>query len=262
MPEALERLKLIVAYDGRPFAGWQSQAGGNAVQDHLEAAFLAVGGVHVRVHGSGRTDAGVHALGQVAHADVPRGQYAAGVWMSALNANLPREIRVVRSSRVRGGHDGFHARFSATGKRYLYRIWNAPFMHPLEIGRAWHVPRSLDFDRLREAAALLVGRHDFVRFSARAAKNDRETVRTIHRVSIVPRGHLVTLAFEGDGFLYKMVRLLTGTLVRVAEGRAPASLITDLLSPKVSARTHFTAPAEGLYLAKVSYSRKAPPNAP
>ncbi|MEQ1851135.1 MAG: tRNA pseudouridine(38-40) synthase TruA [Chthoniobacteraceae bacterium] len=261
MPEALDRLKLVVAYDGRPFAGWQSQAGGNAVQDYLEAAFLAVGGIQVRIHGSGRTDAGVHALGQVAHADVPRGQYPVGIWMSALNAHLPREIRVLRSSRVWGGRDGFHARFSAIGKRYLYRLWNAPFMHPLEIGRAWHVPRVLDLDRLREAAALLIGRHDFVRFSARAAKNDRETVRTIHRVSIVPRSHLVTLTFEGDGFLYKMVRLLTGTLVRVAEGRAPVSFITDLLSPKVSARTHFTAPAEGLYLAKVSYPPTARRNA-
>jgi tRNA pseudouridine38-40 synthase len=253
MLEAQERLKLIIAYDGRSFAGWQSQAGGGSVQDHLEAALFAVSGIKARVHGSGRTDAGVHALGQVMHVDVPRGRYAPATWMAALNANLPREIRVVRASRVRGGHDGFHARFSAKGKRYIYRLWNAPFMHPLEIGRAWHVPRTLDLDALREAAAMLVGRHDFARFSARAGRDVRETVRTIHRVTIVRRGPLITLAFEGDGFLYKMVRLLTGTLVRVAEGRAPVSFIKDLLSPKVRARTHFAAPAEGLYLAKVLY---------
>jgi tRNA pseudouridine38-40 synthase len=253
MSEALERLKLTIAYDGRRFSGWQSQAGGNGVQDHLESALLAVDRIQVRVHGSGRTDAGVHGLGQVAHVDVPRGRHAPATWQAALNANLPREIRVIRASRVRGGHDGFHARFSATGKRYIYRLWNASYMHPLEIGRAWYVPRALDFALLRKAAALLVGRHDFARFSANRGQPATDTVRTIRRISITRRGPVVTLAFEGDGFLYKMVRLLTGTLVRVAEGRAPVSFISDLLSPKVRARTHFSAPAEGLYLARVFY---------
>ena len=253
MAEALERLKLIVAYDGRPFAGWQSQAGANGVQDHIEAAFVAVGKITLRIHGSGRTDAGVHALGQVAHVDVPRGKYPPATWLAALNANLPREIRVVRASRVRGGNDGFHARFTAKGKRYVYRCWNATYMHPLEIGRAWHVPRELNFTHLREAAALLVGRHDFRRFTARLGQRDANTVRTIRRIAIARRGPLITFNVEGDGFLYKMVRLLTGTLIRVAEGRAPVSYIRDLLSPKVPARTHFAAPAEGLYLAKVTY---------
>jgi tRNA pseudouridine38-40 synthase len=253
MADSLERLKLIIAYDGRPFAGWQSQAGGGSVQDHLEAAFLAVDGIRLRIHGSGRTDAGVHALGQVAHADVPRGRHAPAIWMSALNANLPREIRILRAARVPGGDAGFHARFSAKGKRYIYRLWNASYMHPLEIGRAWHVPRKLDVNRLRRAAALIIGRHDFARFSARASKRGDDTVRTIRHAIIRTRGPLITLTFEGDGFLYKMVRVLTGTLVRVAEGRAPESFIKDLLSPKVRARTHFTAPAEGLYLSKVIY---------
>ena len=253
MAEALERLKLTVAYDGRPFAGWQSQTGGNGVQDHLEAAFAAVGKLSLRIHGSGRTDSGVHALGQVAHVDVPRGRYPAATWLAALNANLPHEIRVIRACRVRGGHDGFHARFAAKGKRYLYRCWNATYMHPLEIGRAWHVPRKLNFAHLREAAALMIGRHDFRRLSVNRRGKDANTVRTIHRITIAVRGPLITFAFEGDGFLYKMVRVLTGTLIRVAEGREPVSYITDLLSPKVPARTHFTAPAEGLYLAKVFY---------
>lgn len=253
MAEASERLKLTIAYDGRPFAGWQSQAGGNGVQDRLEAALLAVGKVPMRVHGSGRTDAGVHALGQVAHVDVPAGRYAPATWQSALNAELPREIRVVRATRVRGGREGFHARFSAKGKRYIYRLWNAPYMHPIEIGRAWHVPRALDLGRLREAAAKLVGRHDFARFSANRGQREADTVRTIGRISIAGRGPLITLTIDGDGFLYKMVRMITGTLVRVAEGRAPVSFITDLLSPDVVARTHFSAPAEGLYLARVRY---------
>jgi tRNA pseudouridine38-40 synthase len=253
MAEARERLKLTIAYDGRPFSGWQSQADANGVQDHIEAAFLAVAGLKLRIHGSGRTDAGVHATGQVAHADVPRGRLAPPTWQAALNANLPPGIRVIRASRVRGGDDGFHARFSATGKRYLYRIWNAPYMHPLEIGRAWHVPRTLDRVLLCEAAAMLVGRHDFARFTANRGQKENDTVRTIRQIAIRSRGPLITLTVEGDGFLYKMVRLLTGTIVRVAEGRASISFITDLLSPAVPARTHFMAVAEGLYLTRVLY---------
>jgi tRNA pseudouridine38-40 synthase len=163
----------------------------------------------------------------------------------------------VNASRVRGGEDGFHARFSARGKRYIYRVWNAPYMHPLEIGRAWHVPRALDLTRMREAASLLVGRHDFARFSANRGHKVHDTIRTIHRVAIVPRKPLITLTFDGDGFLYKMVRLLTGTLVRVAEGKAPVSYISDLLSPHLKARTHFCGVAEGLYLAKVFYHTPA-----
>ncbi len=251
MPALTERLKLIIAYDGRPFDGWQSQAGGNGVQDHLEAALLAVAGIKMRAHGSGRTDSGVHALGQVAHVDVPKGRYAPATWQSALNANLPRAIRVIGASRAGGGPDGFHARFTATGKRYTYRLWNATYMHPLEIGRAWHVPRKLDFAAMREAAALLVGRHDFSKFTANRGQRETDTVRTIERITITRRGPLITVAVRGDGFLYKMVRLMVGTIVRVAEGRAPVSFISELLASK--GRTHFTAPAEGLYLAKVFY---------
>ncbi|MEO6789067.1 MAG: tRNA pseudouridine(38-40) synthase TruA, partial [Chthoniobacteraceae bacterium] len=238
MAEALERIKLTVAYDGRTFGGWQSQATANGVQDHIEAAFLAVAGIRLRIHGSGRTDAGVHALAQIAHADVPRGHFPPATWQAALNANLPHGIRIIRVSRVRGGEEGFHARFSATGKRYVYRLWNAPYMHPLEIGRAWHVPRSLDVALLRAAAAKLVGRHDFARFPANRGQKETDTVRTIRRVGVQVRGPLITLTFEGEGFLYKMVRLLTGTIVRLAEGRAPVSFITDLLTPPIRARTH------------------------
>ena len=254
MADAQERLKLTVAYDGAPFDGWQSQATANGVQDHIEAAFLAVGKIRLRVHGSGRTDAGVHATGQIAHADVPRGRLSPATWMAALNANLPHGIRIIRASRVRGGDEGFHARFSAKGKRYIYRLWNAPCMHPLEIGRAWYVPRELDLALLRKAAALLVGRHDFARFTAkRRGQTVTDTVRTIRRIAVQTRGPLITLTFEGDGFLYKMVRLLTGTIVRVAEKRAPLSFITDLLDMKVRARTHFMGVAEGLYLSRVFY---------
>ena len=251
-----ERLKLVVAYDGRPFAGWQSQAGGGAVQDHLETALTKIAGAPVRVHGSGRTDAGVHALGQIAHADVPPGKHALKTWLSAANANLPFEIRVIDVKRVPGGRDGFHARYSATGKRYEYRIWNASWLHPLEIGRAWHVPQRLDIELMNAAAKRLIGRHDFAGFAANRGEEEPDTTRTIREIRIRKKGPLITFRFEGDGFLYKMVRLLTGTLVRVGQGKATAHFIDELLAAKGRKKTQFAAPAEGLYLAKVFYKSK------
>lgn len=245
-----QRLRLLLAYDGRPFRGWQSQASGDTVQDLVEAAFVRVCGERVVIHGAGRTDAGVHALGQVAHADVPRDRLAVGKWQAALNANLPPEIRVRKVSRA---PPDFHARFDARGKIYRYRIWNAPFLHPLEIGRGWHVPGELDLDRLRDCARLLVGTHDFAGFAANRGKPEHDTVRTIHDIAITARAGLITLQFRGDGFLYKMVRLLTGTLVRCGQRRAELSFITDLLAAKGRTKTSFAAPAEGLYLVRVLY---------
>lgn len=246
------RLRLLIAYDGRPFRGWQSQATKDAVQDHLEAAFAQTLGEKVSVQGSGRTDAGVHALAQVAHADVPRDRLPLAAWPGALNHFLPHEIRVLRVTRAASD---FHARFDARGKIYVYRIWNAPCLHPLEIGRAWHLPGALDRDLLRAGAALLTGRHDFAGFAANRAPGyaAEDTVRTLRRITLAERGSLLTLRFEGDGFLYKMVRLLTGTLVRCAQGRAELDFIRALLAEKGARKTSFAAPAAGLYLARVLY---------
>jgi tRNA pseudouridine38-40 synthase len=249
---ALQRLKLVIAYDGRPFNGWQSQTGGGGIQDHIEAAAEKIAGVPVRLHGSGRTDAGVHALGQVAHFDVALPTHPPDRWQIALNANLPPEIRVLRVARARGGREGFHARFSATGKRYVYRVWNDRFLHPMEIGRAWLVPHELDFDALREGTRLLTGRHDFAGFAANRGTLEKDTVRTIHDIRISRRGPLVTLTFEGDGFLYKMVRLLTGSLIRIAQGRGDTAWLRSILD-SVAQKTQFAAPAEGLFLARVFY---------
>jgi tRNA pseudouridine38-40 synthase len=250
MPATHQRLRLLLAYDGRPFRGWQSQATRDTVQDFVEAAFAMIVGERVVVIGSGRTDAGVHALGQVAHADVPRDRLPLAQWRDALNAHLPHEIRVLRATRTRAD---FHAQFDARGKEYVYRIWNGPFLHPLEIGRAWFVPGAIDPARLRAAARLLEGRHDFAGFAANRGHAVADTVRTLHRIAITCRGPLLTLRFAGDGFLYKMVRLLTGTLIRCAQHRAEPRWITDLLAAKGRKKTHFQAPAEGLYLARVKY---------
>jgi tRNA pseudouridine38-40 synthase len=246
------RLKLLIAYDGRPFRGWQSQATKDAVQDHLEAAFANTIGEKVSVQGSGRTDAGVHALAQIAHADVPAARLEVGAWQGALNNFLPPEIRVLRVTRAA---PDFHARFDARGKIYTYRIWNTSYLHPLEIGRVWHMPSPLDHDVLRAGADLLEGKHDFAGFAANRAPGyaAEDTVRTLHQIKLSRRGELLTLRFEGDGFLYKMVRLATGMLVRCAQGRAELAFIKELLAGKSARKTSFAAPAEGLYLTRVLY---------
>jgi tRNA pseudouridine38-40 synthase len=246
------RIRLLIAYDGRPFRGWQSQATKDAVQDHLEAAFARTIGEKVSVQGSGRTDAGVHALAQVAHADVPADRLEVEAWQGALNNFLPPEIRVLKVKRAPAD---FHARFSATGKIYTYRIWNAPYLHPLEIGRVWHMPSKLDFDVLRAGMELLKGQHDFAGFAANRSPGfaAEDTVRTIHQITMTRRGELLALRYEGNGFLYKMVRLLTGTLIRCAQGRAELDFIRELLAAKAARKTSFAAPAEGLYLTRVIY---------
>ena len=246
-----QRLLLLVAYNGKPFAGWQSQANGNGVQDHLERAFGKLCGAgRIAVHGSGRTDAGVHARGQVAHADVPdRARHTPDRWRGALNSHLPAEIRV---RAVQPALPGFHARFSARGKVYRYRIWNSPVLSPFESGRAWHFPNPLDASILTRTAQQIVGQHDFAAFSANRGKPVETTVRTIHWVMVRQHRRLITLEYEGDGFLYKMVRLLTGALVRCAQGRAEPEWIDRLLTGRAG-KNSFAAPAEGLYLLRVLY---------
>src|SRR6266404_3022229 len=167
------RLKIIIAYDGAPFAGWQSQSHGNTIQDDLERAFKRVAGRPVRVHGAGRTDAGVHALAQCVHVDVDKA-LAPARWIEALNALLPRTIRVMRCRYV---SNEFHARISAKGKIYRYRIWSAPVLPPFEYRRAWHISRPLDLKILRTAAKHFVGTHDFAGFAANRGKVDESTTR-------------------------------------------------------------------------------------
>jgi tRNA pseudouridine38-40 synthase len=243
------RLKLIVAYDRGPFAGWQSQSHGNTVQDHLERAFERVTGEAVRVHGAGRTDAGVHALAQCAHVDVLK-FLAADRWIKALNALLPPAIRVLSCRYV---SKDFHARLSAKGKIYRYRIWIAPILPPLEYRRAWQIARPLDMGILKTAAKHFVGTHDFAAFAANRGKPEPSTIRTINSVRVRQKGPCVTIEFDGNGFLYKMVRLMVGALVKCAHGKMRIEeIISRLHSGKVGS-ARFAAPAEGLYLVRVHY---------
>jgi tRNA pseudouridine38-40 synthase len=245
-----QKLKIIVAYDGALFAGWQSQSHRNTVQDHLERAFERIIGKPVRVHGAGRTDAGVHALAQCAHVDLENKFFAVTRWREALNALLPPAIRVLRCRYV---SDDFHARLSARGKIYRYRIWTAPVLPPFEYRRAWHIARPLDLKTLNTAAKCLIGTHDFASFAANRGKPEKSTIRTIHSVRVRPKGPCFTIEFDGDSFLYKMVRLMVGALVKCALGKMRIEEISARLKSRELGLPRFAAPAEGLFLVRVFY---------
>ena len=260
-PYQKRRLKLIIAYDSAQFAGWQSQAHRNTIQDHLESALDRVIGKAVRVHGAGRTDAGVHALAQCAHVDVPAKFLPARRWIEALNALLPPAIRILRCRYV---SDDFHARFSAKGKIYRYRIWTAPVLPPLEYGRAWHLARPLDLDTLESAAKHFIGTHDFAGFAAnrgRFAHGTRlsrgepgnDTTRTIRSVRVRQKGACLTIDFDGDGFLYKMVRLIVGAIVNCSLGKISIDEISARLKSTDFSSPRFAAPPKGLFLVRVRY---------
>lgn len=249
-PARARRLRLLIAYDGAPFAGWQSQARGNTIQDRIEHALAAVTGEKIRLHGAGRTDTGVHALGQCAHADVPPNRLPPGIWQNALNASLPPQIRIVS---CRFAPETFHARFSARGKVYRYRITTTPELSPFEVNRAWHVSSPLDDGALRACAALFVGRHDFSGFAANRGTPPESTTRTIHSVRIRRTSATTVLEFSGNGFLYKMVRLMTGAIVRVALGKDPLREVADRLKTARGDGARLVAPAGGLTLVRVRY---------
>lgn len=244
------RLKLTVAYDGAAFAGWQSQAHRNTVQDELERALQKISGHRIRVHGAGRTDAGVHALAQCAHVDLPDKRMLIERWRNALNAVLPAAVRILRCQYV---SQKFHARFSATGKLYRYRIWAAPILPPLELGRAWHISSPLAGDLLKAAGQKFVGRHDFAAFAANRGNKEKDTSRTISSLRIRRSGPRITIDVAGDGFLYKMVRLMVGEMTRVALGKIDVSEIASRLKSGQPDGSRFVAPAEGLYLVKIWY---------
>jgi len=243
------KLRLTVAYDGRDFSGWQSQKDGNAVQDHIERAFRCLCPGRTVVHGAGRTDSGVHANGQCAHAEVPDDRLPAFQWAPALNAHLPGGIRIMRAEEA---PVEFHARFSARGKTYQYTVWNGPVLPPHDRGRAWHVVWRLDDSTMAAACALFEGTHDFAAYSAKRSKAAERTVRTVSSIRFHREGERVTLTFSGEGFLYKMVRMLSAAVVRCAAGKI---LLADLALPLHEGQPRFShvAPAEGLNLLEVSY---------
>ena len=250
-------LRLLIAYDGAAFRGWQSQRGGKTVQDTLEAVIAKIVGERVSIHGSGRTDAGVHALGQTVSFTLSPEQAVrirrmdeAGRWVAALNAWLPPELRVLAATRAA---KNFHARFSATGKIYRYDLWHGPVLPPHLHGRVWHLFGNLDREKIRALATIVQGTHDFRGFCAGSGSLPKSTVRTISRIAIRERGSSISLTFEGDGFLYRMVRMLVGGMVRIAQDKEEASVFKHRLAAGKPWPTPAMAPPEGLYLLKALY---------
>jgi len=242
--------KLTVAYDGTPFSGWQIQGNKPTVQLHLEQVVERCWGQHHHVYGSGRTDSGVHATGQVAHFDAEVKFANLSALQSALNHNLPPEIRIVRAVYAR---PDFHARFSARGKKYVYRIANTPFHDPFELHRSWHVPRPLNLALMEEALAHLIGLKDFASFTSNPGYERATTVRHIRKITLRRRQGIVELSFWGDGFLYRMVRNLVGALVKVGLGRLSPESFHQVLESRRRSAAPNTAPACGLYLQEVFY---------
>ncbi len=252
----MNRWRLTIAYDGRPYSGWQSQARGVTIQDTLETAVAQICGAAVRVHGSGRTDKGVHALAQVAHFDAPEGcRISEPEWHRALNALLPPTLLVMRCARAA---DDFHARYDASGKIYRYRLFLGEVLPPLEAGLAWQLWGCIDEPALRKAARLFVGTQDFSAFCANRGNEgeaEENKVRTIKRLEVEEDGPFRTLVCEGDGFLYKMVRMITGSLVQVGRGKAKLEDLEELLANPAGRKAGLVAPADGLMLVRVIYEK-------
>jgi len=245
----LRTIRLTVAYDGTGFVGWQRQETGDSIQGLIEDALAKIEGNVVTLHGAGRTDAGVHALAQVASARIAA-PLDDGTLRRALNANLPPTIRINRVDTV---PDDFHARFSALGKTYEYRIWNGPAMPPFTRLYAWHVPQPLELSAMDEASRSIVGEHDFAAFQGTGSKT-HSTIRRVTAAEWRQDGAAVTFVVTGEGFLRHMVRSLAGTLVEVGHGRRPVADLARLIAAPDRARAGRTAPPHGLFLVSVLYN--------
>jgi tRNA pseudouridine38-40 synthase len=245
----MPRFRLDIEYDGGPYRGFQAQGDLPTIQASIERAIRAFSGDGARVHAAGRTDAGVHALRQVVHVDLSR-DWPAQVVREAVNAHLvPEPIAVLAASVA---PEGFHARFSARRRSYLYRIANRQAPPALERGRVWRIRRTLDVEAMAAAAALLVGSHDFTTFRD-AACQAASSVKTLDEAQVWREGDEVRLVFSARSFLHRQVRSMTGSLAEVGAGRWAIEELAAALEARDRTRCGPVAPAEGLYLAAVDY---------
>ena len=245
----MPRYKLTIEYDGTPFIGWQVQDSGISVQGVITDAVAAFTGERAVVAGAGRTDTGVHALGQVAHVDLAR-EWDGGTVRDALNSHLrPHPVAVLTAERVA---DDFDARFSAVKRHYLYRVVNRRADLTLEQNRAWRVPRPLDDKAMNEAAQKLVGKHDFTTFRA-AECQAKSPVKTLDRLDITRYGDELRIRASARSFLQHQVRSMAGSLILVGEGKWSADDLASALAARDRARCGQVAPPHGLYLVRVDY---------
>lgn len=241
--------RIILQYEGTKYQGWQRQdSTNNTIQGKLEALLTKMCGQPVEIQGSGRTDAGVHAYGQVAnfHGNT---EYSTEEIMEYMNRYLPEDIGVIQVEQV---HERFHSRLNAKGKIYRYRVMTGNIPHIFDRKFVYEHPERLDVAAMKEAAALLIGTHDFKSFTS-TKRGKKSTVRTIEAIEIVKNGDEICFTYKGDGFLYHMVRILTGTLIEVGEGKRSCTDITRILEAKEREEAGFLAPAKGLALMEVFY---------
>ncbi|MFC4803388.1 tRNA pseudouridine(38-40) synthase TruA [Neobacillus sp. GCM10023253] len=245
----MQRYKAIISYDGTGFLGYQVQPKGRTVQAELEAALEKIHkGIPVKVTASGRTDAGVHAKGQVIHFDSPLA-IPEDRWVVALNSLLPEDLAVLF---VEKADNAFHSRFDAAGKEYRYQLQLSGFRDPFQRNYVYRYPYALNLEAMREASRYLLGTHDFTSFCA-AKTEVQGKVRTIKEIGFLLDGDLLTIRFVGTGFLYNMVRILVGTLLAVGSGDLSPEEIPSILEKKDRSVAGKTAPARGLYLWEVFY---------
>jgi tRNA pseudouridine38-40 synthase len=245
----MPRYRLLIEYDGAPFCGWQIQDNGPSVQGALEDAVKAICGQHIRVHGAGRTDAGVHALGQVAHCDVPK-QLVPGRLRDGLNAHLrPHPIGVLAADVV---PDTFEARFSAIRRHYVYRIVNRRANLTIDAGHVWRVPRRLDAAAMHEAAQRLLGKHDFTTFRDTECQA-KSPEKTLDQLDVTRDGDAINIVTSARSFLHSQVRSMVGSLEWVGEGRWTPDDMQRALEARNRQACGPVAPPDGLYLVRVDY---------
>jgi len=245
----MSKYKLTLSYDGSEYVGWQVQPNGTSIQGLLEEALTTLLKAQTRVIGSGRTDAGAHALTQAAHFKSEE-ELDCELILRSLNGMLPFDIRILELVEV---PEAFHAQYAAMGKEYHYHLWLGPTLAPFVRLYRHQIPYPIDLDLLQRAAQEFVGTHDFATF-ANLGSTVKTTIRTIHRIDVVEQEGGVRLEFEGSGFLYKMVRNLVGTLLEVASGKRELEEIQTLLEAKDRRAAGIAAPARGLFLVKVNYA--------
>ncbi|MGO9848983.1 MAG: tRNA pseudouridine(38-40) synthase TruA [Methylocella sp.] len=254
----MPRFKLTLEYDGAPFVGWQRQTNGLSVQEVIETAIEALCGERVRIRGAGRTDTGVHALGQVAHAELTQ-DLRTDVLRDGLNAHMrPQPVAILSAERV---PDTFDARFSAIRRHYLYRIINRRAPLTVERGHVWLVKRKLDASAMQEAAGILLGCHDFSTFRASQCQAE-SPVRTLERLDVVRKGEEIHILASARSFLHNQVRSIVGSLEHVGSGKWSIMDMHAALDARDRRRCGMVAPPEGLYLAGVDYGLTEDPQIP
>lgn len=243
----MRNIKITIQYNGANYCGWQKQPNSLGIQGTIEKAIYEITKEEVKITGSGRTDAGVHAFGQVANfklkSSIPTSKIP-----NALNAKLPKDISVIECEEVA---EEFHSRYSAKGKRYRYLIYNSAYRSPIYKDISYQVKYDLDFEKMCREAKSLVGTHDFKGFMS-SGSSVSDTVRTIYDIELTKEEDLIVMEIEGNGFLYNMVRIIAGTLVDIGRNRITESLC-DVINSKSRSRSGHTAPAHGLFLKKVDY---------